>query len=171
MEGPLDQLGAQPSRGCADRGAAAARGYSVREATPDEYPAVHQVKEDAFLEWTERDREPFDDFLATSVLRPGFEPWHFRVVTDGAGEIVGTALIQMFGDTTREAFINQLAVRRDQRHQGLAQALLVDAFAAGREHGASRSALSTDSRTGALGLYEKVGMEVVDVWVNRAVEV
>ena len=146
-------------------------GYAIREATPEEYPAVHEVKEDAFLEWSERDRESFDDFLATSVLRPGFEPWHFRVVTDGTGEIVGTALIQMFGDATREAFINQLAVRRDQRHQGLAQALLVDAFAQGRQHGASRSALSTDSRTGALGLYEKVGMEVVDVWVNRAVEV
>jgi len=31
--------------------------------------------------------------------------------------------------------------------------------------------LSTDSRTGALSLYEKVGMEVVDVWVNRAIGV
>jgi hypothetical protein len=47
----------------------------------------------------------------------------------------------------------------------------VDAFARGREHGAVRSALSTDSRTGALSLYEKVGMEVVDVWVNRAIGV
>jgi mycothiol synthase len=146
-------------------------GYTVREATPEEYPAVHEVKEDAFLEWSERDREPYDDFLATTVLRPGFEPWHFRVVTEGSGEVVGTALIQMFGETTLEAFINLLAVRRDQRHQGLAQALLVDAFAQGREHGAHRLALSTDSRTGALGLYEKVGMEVVDVWVNRAIEV
>jgi len=146
-------------------------GYTVREATPEEYPAVHLVKEDAFLEWSERDREPYDDFLATTVLRPGFEPWHFRVVTDGTGEVVGTALIQMFGETTVEAFINLLAVRHDQRHQGLAQALLVDAFAQGREHGAHRLALSTDSRTGALGLYEKVGMEVVDVWLNRAVEV
>ena len=55
--------------------------------------------------------------------------------------------------------------------RGLAQALLVDAFALGREHGAKRSALSTDSRTGALTLYQKVGMEVGDVWVNRASEV
>ena len=146
-------------------------GYSIREATPEEYPAVHQVKENAFLEWSERDRESYEDFLATTVLRPGFEPWHLRVVIDGTGEVVGTALIQMFGESTLEAFINLLAVRRDQRHQGLAQALLVDAFAQGREHGARRSALSTDSRTGALRLYEKVGMEVVDVWVNRAIEV
>ncbi len=146
-------------------------GYALREAAPEEYPAVQDVIEDAFLEWSDRDRESYDDFLATTVRRPGFEPWHFRVVTDESGEIVGTALVQMFGEPPTEAFISRLAVRRDQRNRGLAQALLVDAFARGREHGAARSALSTDSRTGALALYQKVGMQVGDVWVNRAVDV
>jgi GNAT superfamily N-acetyltransferase len=146
-------------------------GYAVREAAPEEYPALQTVIEDAFLEWSVRDRETYDDFLATTVQRPGFEPWHFRVVVDATGEIVGTALVQMYGEPPIEAFISRLAVRRDQRHRGLAQALLVDAFARGREHGAHRSALSTDSRTGALALYQKVGMEVGDVWVNRATDV
>lgn len=146
-------------------------GYAVREAAPEEYPAVHEVIEDAFLEWSERERASYEDFLATTVRRPGFEPWHFRVVSDPGGQIVGTALVQMFGGEQVEAFISRLAVRRDQRHRGLAQALLVDAFARGREHGASRSALSTDSRTGALSLYQKVGMQVGDVWVNRAIGV
>jgi GNAT superfamily N-acetyltransferase len=147
------------------------QGYAIREADPEEYPAVQTVIEDAFLEWSVRDRETYDDFLATTVRRPGFEPWHFRVVTDPSGQIVGTALVQVYGEPPIEAFISRLAVRRDQRHRGLAQALLVDAFARGREHGAHRSALSTDSRTGALGLYLKVGMEVGDVWVNRFTEV
>ena len=146
-------------------------GYRIRAATPEDYPAAHVVKEDAFLEWAAREREPYEDFLATTVRRPGFEPWHFRVVTDARGEVVGTSLMSIYGEPPEEAFISQLAVRRDQRHQGLAQALLVDAFARGREHGAKRSALSTDSRTGALTLYQKVGMEVGDVWVNRASEV
>jgi ribosomal protein S18 acetylase RimI-like enzyme len=146
-------------------------GYAIREAGPDEYPAVQDVIEDAFLEWSVREREAYDDFLATTVNRPGFEPWQFRVVTDASGEIVGVALVQMYGEPPIEAFISRLAVRRDQRNRGLAQALLVDSFARGREHGASRSALSTDSRTGALSLYEKVGMEVGDVWVNRAIDV
>jgi mycothiol synthase len=146
-------------------------GYAVREATPEEYPAVHDVIEDAFLEWSVRERGSYDDFMAVTVRRPGFEPWHFRVVTDASGEIVGSALVQMYAGTEREAFISRLAVRRDQRHRGLAQALLVDSFARGREHGATRSALSTDSRTGALTLYEKVGMEVTNVWVHRAVDV
>lgn len=146
-------------------------GYTLREATTEEYPTVHDVIEDAFLEWSVRERCSYDDFLAVTVQRPGFEPWHFRVVTDAVGEIVGSAQVQMYVGDVSEAFINRLAVRRDHRHRGLAQALLVDAFARGREHGADRCALSTDSRTGALGLYEKVGMVVTDVWVNRAIEV
>lgn len=90
------------------------------------------------------------------------------MVTDPAGDVVAMALVQMNGV---EGFIARLATRKDQRGRGLAQALLVDAFAAAREHGATRFELSTDSRTGALGLYEKVGMEVSSVWLSRAIAV
>ena len=38
-----------------------------------------------------------------------------------------------------------------------------------RAHGATASALSTDSRTGALGLYERIGMRVTSTWLHRAV--
>ena len=41
---------------------------------------------------------------------------------------------------------------------------LVDAFERARDHGATVSELSTDSRTGALGLYEHVGMQVTQTW-------
>ena len=66
-------------------------------------------------------------------------------------------------------YVDQLAVRRDRRGLGLARALLVDAFALARDHGATASELSTDTRTGALGLYEKVGMEVSSEWIHRAI--
>ena len=147
-------------------------GYAVREADPSEYHAIHDVLEDAFLEWSVRERDSFEDFSAVVMGRPGFEPWQLRVVTDTAGEVVGVASVTIFlpeDDRATEAFISRLAVRRDQRHRGLAQALMVDAFAAARAHGAQTCALSTDSRTGALGLYEKVGMKVTSVWVNRAI--
>ena len=146
-------------------------GYAVREARAEEYPTVHEVVEDAFLEWSERDRESYEDFHARTMGRPGFEPWNLRVVTDATGAVVGSAVVLMFAGPPREAFIERLAVRRDQRHRGLAQALLVDAFAEGRARGATRQCLSTDSRTGALSLYQKVGMVVGDVWVNRAIGV
>ncbi len=146
-------------------------GYAVRQAEPSEYPAVHVVVEDAFLEWSVRDRETYEDFSAVVLGRPGFEPWMVRVVTDDAGEVVGVATVSIYDpddDRPSEAFIPRLAVRRDRRNRGLAQALMVDAFARAREHGAVTCGLSTDSRTGALSLYEKVGMKVTGTWVNRA---
>ena len=145
-------------------------GYAVRAATPAEYPACHDVIEDAFLEWSVRDRESYEDFHASVTGRPGFEPWNLRVVTDASGDVVGCGLVNLVepeDGRPAEAYISRLAVRKDQRNRGLAQVLLVDAFAVAREHGAVTSALSTDSRTGALSLYEKVGMVTTDVWINR----
>lgn len=148
-------------------------GCAVRAARPEEYPAVHDVVEDAFLEWSDRDRESYADFAAVTVERPGFEPWNIRVVTDEDGAIVGVGFVSVYDaedGAGAEAFISRLAVRRDLRGRGLAQALMVDAFAVAREHGAETSGLSTDSRTGALGLYEKVGMQVTSTWLHRAID-
>jgi ribosomal protein S18 acetylase RimI-like enzyme len=140
-------------------------GYALREASPADHQACWTVVEDAFLEWSERERMPLDDWLATVVGRPGFEPWNLRVATDPAGEVVGVTQVFLAGD---EGYVNKIATRKDQRGRGIAQAMLVDAFAAARAHGATASGLDTDSRTGALSLYEKVGMQVHARWVNRA---
>ena len=141
-------------------------GYAVRAATAAEHPAVWTVQEDAFLEWSVRERDTFEEWEATTTKRPGFEPWHVRVVTDPTGDLVAMALVQTNADC---AYIARLATRKDQRGRGLAQALLVDAFAAAADRGAVRAELSTDSRTGALGLYEKVGMKVTTTWLSRAI--
>ena len=141
-------------------------GYSVRAAEPDEYEQAWDVQETAFLEWSVRDGEPFAEWKEEVLGRPGFEPWNLRVVLDPDGVVVAMAWVQLSEDGST-AFIARLATRADQRGRGLAQALLVDSFAVGREHGASTSETSTDSRTGALSLYEKVGMVVTSDWVNR----
>ena len=62
-------------------------GYAVREATPEEYRDVHAVIDAAFLEWSVRDPEPYEDFEASVMGRPGFEPWNIRVVVDADGTI------------------------------------------------------------------------------------
>lgn len=142
-------------------------GYALREATPDDVEACWNLLEDAFLEWSEREREPLEDFVARTVQRPGFEPWNLRVVTAPDGAIVGVTLVFLFGE---EGYVDRIATRSDQRGKGIAQAMLVDAFATAREHGATGSSLNTDSRTGALGLYEKVGMRVSRTWVNRGID-
>ena len=141
-------------------------GYVVRTAGPDDLRAAHDVLEDAFLEWSVREREPFEDFAAATSGRPGFEPWNLRVAVDPDGAVVGVSLV-LVSDNGTTGYVDRLAVRRDQRNRGLAQALLVDSFAQARAHGTSTSELSTDSRTGALGLYERVGMVPTSVWVNR----
>jgi GNAT superfamily N-acetyltransferase len=147
-------------------------GYAVRAATEAEHPGAWTVNEDAFLEWSDRPRDSFEEWQASTVRRPGFEPWHLRVVLDPAGEVVGMAFLVMAPreDGAVEGYIDRLATRADQRGRGLGQVLLVDAFRVAREHGAAASSLSTDSRTGALGLYEKVGMVVTSNWVNRAID-
>ena len=145
-------------------------GYAVREATPEDYESVWTVTEDAFLEWSDRERQSWEDWQAAVPGRPGFAPWNIRVATDPSGAVVATSNIHVSGEggAPLGAYIDRLATHRDHRHRGLAQALLVDSFRVGAEHGAVRSELSTDSRTGALSLYEKVGMSVTSVWVNRA---
>jgi GNAT superfamily N-acetyltransferase len=144
-------------------------GYVVRAAEPGELRAAHDVLEDAFLEWSVRDRESFEDFEAATSGRPGFEPWNLRVAVDADGQVVGVSVV-LVSDDGATGFVDRLAVRRDQRNRGLAQALLVDSFAQARAHGATTSELSTDSRTGALGLYERVGMVTTSVWVNRGID-
>lgn len=192
-EGGAEEVGMPVPEGSAGDRLLAALGYRVRwtswvlhlpggrEIVPQPLPAgyrlglaesdrdrraAHEVLEDAFLEWSRRPREEFDDFTATVLQRPGFEPWQLRVALDAEDRIVGVSSLSASGETT---YIARLAVRADQRGLGLGRVLLADSFAAGRAHGHPRAELSTDSRTGALGLYEHVGMEVTSIWVNRAI--
>jgi GNAT superfamily N-acetyltransferase len=142
-------------------------GYALREATEADHEQVWHVIEDAFLEWSEREKSSFEDFAAEVWQRPGFEPWHLQVVTGPDGAVAG-ASFSTIAEEGRETYVAKLGVHRDHRNRGLAQSLLVAAFGTGREHGAVSSCLSTDSRTGALSLYEKVGMATDSVWVHRA---
>jgi mycothiol synthase len=144
-------------------------GYAVRPAHGDaDHRAAWVVNEDAFLEWSDRDRASFKEWSATVVDRPGYDDQQLRLVVDPSGTVVGMAFLIVSNGCT---YVDRLAVRRDQRGRGLARTLLADAFAVGRAHGGDRSELSTDSRTGALGLYEKVGMQVNSVWRHVAIDV
>ena len=62
-----------------------------------------------------------------------------------------------------------LAVRADQRGLGLARALLADSFEVAQSRGARRCEVSADSRTGALGLYQRVCMQVTTTWQHMAI--
>ena len=105
------------------------------------------------------------------LRRPDLGPPGLRAVEPpppglADGQLVGATHVFLADDG---GYVARIAVRPDHRGRGLAPPMLVDAFGLAREHGAVRCYLSTDTRAGARGLYEKVGMEVASTWVNRAI--
>ena len=69
-----------------------------------------------------------------------------------------------------EIWVDKLAVASTHRHRGVARALLRTAFRRSFDRGYDHTALSTDSRTGALTLYERVGMHVTRSFTNWAID-
>jgi mycothiol synthase len=132
-------------------------GYSIRDFVPgrDERVAF-DVIQGAFSEWPEHQSPAFEDWVATSLGRPGFAP-PLLGLAERDGEVVGAVLMIEDGD---EGWIDQLAVAREHRGVGLGKALLMHAFERTWRRGGRRCGLGTDERTGARGLYESVGMRV-----------
>lgn len=135
-------------------------GVEVRTFDLADAEATHAVIEDAFAEWITRPRTTFEEWRIENLEREGSDPSHHRIAV-ADGEVVGASVVHDSGDT---AWVYQLAVRRDVRGRGIAQELLATSFAGARERGVPRAALGTDTRTGALGLYESLGMRVVATW-------
>lgn len=147
-------------------------GVRIRHLVPEQdEQAAYQVIEDAFNEWPDREPSTFEDWSAGVLERIGFEPWNLLLAVesaaDGTETVIGGCHLVVSDDT---GWVDQVAVRRDRRGEGIGRALLVDAFAAARRRGAGRAELATDSRTGALGVYERVGMRVKESFVHLARE-
>ncbi|KRE38554.1 hypothetical protein ASG73_06420 [Janibacter sp. Soil728] len=145
------------------------RGHTLDEGRPHEMRAVHRVIEDAFGEWPGRRSTSYEEWSADFLEGAEAASWRCRVVRGPQGAVVGVAMI--IGSDDGMLWVDELAVAADRRGLGLARALLADSFAEGRSRGFARSGLSTDSRTGALGLYEHVGMEVVSTFRHYALDV
>jgi len=111
----------------------------------------------------------FQEWRGLSSESQGFENWaasvlqkvapELVVVIDDGSRIRGTAIGHDYGPEA-EGWIEQIAVERTHRGQGLGRALLEECFRRFYALGRRRCGVSTDSRTGALGLYEHAGMSV-----------
>jgi GNAT superfamily N-acetyltransferase len=116
---------------------------------------VHRVIEDAFNEWADREPTTFEDWQAMLPRRRDFDPGLLDVAVEG-DRIVGACVgLNYPGEG---GWIQQLAVQASHRRRGVARALLQSAFCTSWERGQRTCGVSTDSRTGALGLYERAGM-------------
>lgn len=133
-------------------------GYRLRPYRhPEDEQAAYDVVERAFSEWSDREPSPLEDWRARVPERPGSQPWQLLLVEEPGGAVVGFCHVLL---SAGSGWVDQLAVAREHRGQGIAQALLAAAYRAAHERGATRSELSTDSRTGALDLYLRLGMRV-----------
>jgi len=138
------------------------RDVSIRGFTLRDGPSAHSVIEEAFADWEGRIPMSYEEWVHQNLKRDGTDPSNFRVATAGE-EVVGACVVH---DGEGKAWVHQLAVCKDRRGQGIGQELLAETFEAGRHRGMPVGELSTDSRTGALGLYERLGMHTVAQFDN-----
>jgi mycothiol synthase len=134
------------------------QGITIRPYRDRNVRAVYQVIEDAFSEWPSRQPTEFDAWSRYVLGHASFAPHLSRLAFDG-DELVGAAMCLDY-EGQDEGWVEQLATTATHRHLGIGRALLQSAFAAYHATGRRRVGLATDSRTGALTMYERVGMRV-----------
>jgi mycothiol synthase len=134
-------------------------GLKFRSYAPgDDDRQLFDLIETAFSEWPDRESYTFENWLPHMIRRPEVRPELQVLIADG-DRIVGAAINYDYkGD--EEGWIQQVAVDRVYRRRGLGRALLQESFRRFSGTGRRMCGLNTDSRTGALGLYEHVGMHV-----------
>ena len=118
--------------------------------------AVHAAADEAFRDHWRPDTMDLDEWLAFRFERPDLDLDLWWVAWDGE-EVAGSLLAF---ESPLGGYIDSLSVRRPWRGRGLGRALLLEAFAELRRRDLPRAYLGVDSEnpTGAMGLYESVGM-------------
>lgn len=141
-------------------------GIAIRPYRPQDAEAAYQVIEDAFNEWPGRQPTTLESWSAYVLGHAAFAPGLSRLAFEG-DELVGVALCDDY-EGQDEGWVPQVATKATHRHRGIARALLQSAFAAFHATGRRRVGLNTDSRTGALALYERIGMRVRRTYTSWA---
>ena len=118
--------------------------------------AVHAATDEAFRDHWRPGTIDLDEWLAFRFERPDLDLGLWWVAWDGT-EVAGNLLAF---ESPLGGYVDSLSVRRPWRRRGLGRALLLEALAELRTRGLPRAYLGVDSQnpTGAMGLYESVGM-------------
>jgi len=118
----------------------------------------HQVSNDAFAEHWGSTPTPYESFAAQWWGDPEFDPTKI-FLAEADGRVVGECAWIVF---ETGGYVASIGVLKDWRGRGIAQALLRRAMADMARLGHRDVFLSVDSEnaTGAVGVYEKVGMRV-----------
>lgn len=147
-------------------------GIEARPFDEHDAEAVHAAHDEAFGDHWGYAPSSFEGWRAFH-LGPAADPTLWRVAWDG-DEIAGVCINDpRRGEDDTVGWVAVLAVRRPWRRRGLGEALLREAFVAFAELGKRAAGLGVDAEntTGAVALYERVGMHVVrrsDTWERTA---
>jgi ribosomal protein S18 acetylase RimI-like enzyme len=141
-------------------------GITIRPYRAEDAEAAYRVIEDAFNEWPGREPADFAGWSAHVLGHPSFAPEMSLVALDGDA-LVGAVLCTDYQGQD-EGWVEQIATRGTHRHRGIARALLQSVFAAYHATGRRLVALSTNSRSGARTLYERIGMRVRRTYTSWA---
>lgn len=128
---------------------------------PDERHAVYETFQAAFTDHWEHRPRPYEEWATRHFAREGFDP-SLLWVAEAEGRIAGAIDADDSHHAGDWGFIPAVGVLREHRRRGIAEALLLTAFAELQRRGETRVALGVDAQnpTGATRLYEKVGMRV-----------
>jgi mycothiol synthase len=129
----------------------------IRALRSGEERSVYEVIERAFSVWPGRSAQSFEGWRAFTIDRADFDPGLTFVALTAEGAIAGAVYGIHYPDG---GWAQQLAVELQHRRRGIGRALLAALFSEFRKRGETRLGLGTDSRTGALDLYIRLGMEV-----------
>ena len=123
--------------------------------------AVHALISTSFREIGGQHERTFEEWSGYLLDTERYDP-ELYLVADAEGALVGAALSQPIGEDY--GFVRQLAVAPSQRGRGLGLALLHECFRRHAARGLPATVLGVDAGnpTGALRLYEKAGMRVVE---------
>ena len=144
-------------------------GISLRPYNPEQdIRTVYDVDEEVFQDhfgFIKEDPEVgFKKFTHHMTGDDSYDPSLWYLAVDESDEIVAICLCRRYGTEDKEAgYVSSLGVRRPWRRQGIAQALLLEAFGEYYKRGKKKVDLGVDaeSLTGATDLYKKVGMFVL----------
>jgi mycothiol synthase len=136
-------------------------GIEIRPIRPHDESSTMAMLEAAFSEFADRLPTSEATWRAMTVARNGFAPEDLIVAVDGQRVVGGALLLD-----SDEIWVDKLAVAATHRHRGIGRGLLQTAFRRSFARGYDHTSLSTDSRTGALSLYERIGMHVTRSFTN-----
>jgi mycothiol synthase len=138
-------------------------GIEIRGIEPErDLRRIHAIFVEAFSqEWGYR-VIPFEEWVGLEVETASYDPSLWLLATDG-DEAVGALSGVVWGD---RGWVGELGVRAPWRGRGIASALLRRTFATFASRGLARVMLNVDSEnsTGAVRLYEGVGMRTLRAW-------